>query len=198
MKPRILEVVHARHARAAWAKAIKLVSRELGFKPGRDQISGLPGWIRDTDERRETFFFQINPYGFDKYSGGSFVVEFTSEDKRLRTWRRDRLWELLDELSRRDAFNMNNRVIESQPAPSTEFVESLPGPHRPLYLTKFEPVAQVPPPGADFWFRYATQADVDWWGDFVASRLRWVLAESGTRLANQPPGTSGGILGNEP
>jgi hypothetical protein len=71
MKPRILEVVHARHARAAWAKAIKLVSRELGFKPGRDQISGLPGWIRDTDERRETFFFQINPYGFDKYSGGS-------------------------------------------------------------------------------------------------------------------------------
>jgi hypothetical protein len=198
MKPRILEVVHARQARAAWAKAIKPVGRELGFKPGRDQISGLPGWTRDTDERRETFFFQINPYGFDKYSGGRFVLEFTTEDKRRRTWRRDRVWQLLDELSRREALNMNNHVIESLPAPSTEFVESLPGPDRPWYLRNFEPVAQIPPPNADFWFRYATQADADWWGEFVASRLRSVLAASGTRLANQPPRTSGGILGKEP
>jgi hypothetical protein len=183
-----LETVHARTVRSIWGAAVKPYCHEAGFRRSAQPGSGLPGWAREDDEQLQTFAFQIDRFGFNRYTGGRFVVEIMATDKRRGTGIRDRLWRLLDDTSRRAAFEMNNRIIKSLPGPWQELVKELHGEMRAQYLKEFEPLQQVPEADRDIWFRYATRSDAEWWGQFVASRLPSVFAECERRLSEQPAG----------
>jgi len=182
-----LEVVRARDARALWNKAVQPVARGLGFKPGNVYV---PGWVRELAQERSTFWFQIDKYGFDRQSGGQFWVEFIYNDLSRQASIRDRMWALLDDLSRRTVMQMNNDVIASLPGPSHEILMSLPELLRPTYLNSFKPITDMPQSGHDLGFRYATKADAMAWGDFIASRLPAVDALSSGLLKTLEAGTS--------
>jgi hypothetical protein len=192
-----LEVVRAPEVRTLWNRAIRPVARGLGFKPGNVYI---PGWVRESAEERSTFWFQIDKYGFDKYMGGRFIVEFIFNDLDRKVSTRDRMWTLLDDVSRRAAFRMNNGVIASLPAPSIEIVMSIPEPLRASYLGFFKTLTEMPERDSDVWFRYATRKDAASWGDFMAARLPSVVAEGGRLLSGLPPSTSvmGGVILKQP
>lgn len=182
-----LDVVRARDARALWNKAVQPVARSLGFKPGNVYV---PGWVRESAQERSTFWFQIDRYGFDKWSGGQFWVEFIYNDLSRQASIRNRMWALLDDLSRRAVVHMNNDVIASLPGPSHEILMSLPELLRSTYLNLFKPITDMPPSGHDLGFRYATKADATAWGDFIASRLPSVDARSSGLLKTLDAGTS--------
>jgi hypothetical protein len=58
------------------------------------------------------------------------------------------------------------------------------------YLRRFETIAEVPKSDTDVWFRYATRADVEAWGEFLASRLKNVIASCEQRLGDMPEGAA--------
>ena len=144
---------------------------------------------------RVTFWIQIDKYGFDRHAGGRFIVEFTAQHHDRETSLRDRMWILLDDLPRREVVRMNNAVISALPGPSRATLDALPVDLRGTYLAGFK-VVDEPPSNADVWFRYATIADVERWGDFIASRLPYAVAECERRLEDQPIRTAsmGGML----
>lgn len=186
-----LDVVLAPEARALWTKSLQPVARSLGFRPGKLDLRWRRGWIREASEVRQSFWFQIDQkFGFDRRMGGRFVVEFIMNNSYRRTAVRDRMWWLLDGLSRSEVIRINNAVIASLPGPSPEIMDAIHANLRPYYAVNFETVEAIPAPDADVWFRYATRVDAAKWGDFIASRLPSVVTECERRLANLQPGTS--------
>jgi hypothetical protein len=182
-----LEVVRGPEVRALWNRAIRPVARQLGFKPGN---AYKPGWVRESAKERSTFWFQIDKYGFDKYTGGRFIVEFIFNDLHRQVSMRDRMWRLLDDGSHRAVVRLNNDVIASLPGPSSELLLDLPESLRSTYLDAFKPIIGVPEPDNDVWFRYATRADAAAWGDFIASRLPSVVTECSRALESLPVGAA--------
>jgi hypothetical protein len=49
-------------------------------------------------------------------------------------------------------------------------------------------MAEEVKPHSDVWFRYARRADVEAWGEFVASRLKNVIKSIEQRLNEMPEG----------
>lgn len=186
-----LVLVPAADARKAWDRMIRPVATVLGFKPGK---TVMRGWIRDAPVR-VTFWFQVTMFGFDKNSGWKFIVEFTASDPARQTALRDRLWRLLDDRARREVMHINNDVVRSLPGPSDAILGALPQDLRQTYLDSFKSTPE-PRIHNDVWFRYATVADVDRWGAFVAAQLPPAVAECEHRLADLPAGsqTMGGVL----
>jgi hypothetical protein len=182
-----LVLVSSKDARAIWTRLIRPIATGLGFKPGK---TVMHGWIRESTPLRATFWLQISQFGFDKNTGGKFIVEFTASDKTRQTAMRERLWGLLDEVSRREVLRLNNEVVGSLPGPSEVILKALPEFLRETYLTSFKPVPSVPATNNDVWFRYATQADAELWGHFVSSRLSFAVTECERRLADLPTNTS--------
>jgi hypothetical protein len=121
----------------------------------------MQGWSRESQQVRLTFWFQITKFGFDKYTGGKFIVEFGGSDSSRNTALHQRLWGLLDDPSRGEAHRINNDVIVSLPGPSDAVVRALSESVREAYLSDFQPVVSVLPSRSDVWFRYATELDVE-------------------------------------
>ena len=182
-----LDIVQANEARALWSKAVRPVATQLGFKP---EMTIMHGWVRDATPVQLTFWFQVTQFGFDKQTGGKFIVEFTAQNPSRRTSLRNRMWRLLDDESRREVIRINNAVIASLPGPSTSILNGLAEFLRATYLSSFGLVNDIPPASTDVWFRYATRGDALRWGDFVASRLPSLVAECERSLENQLTGTS--------
>ncbi len=181
-----LKLVSAADARAAWGRLIRPNAAALGFRPGKVVMRG---WIRETGQVRVGFWFQITMSGFDKHTGGKFIVEFSASDSSRHTGLRQRLWRLLDAQSREEVHRINNEVIASLPGPSDAILHSLSGPIRDANLRNFQPTVSVPPPNSDVWFRYATLLDVERWGEFMRPRLRLAVAECERLLAKLPVNT---------
>ena len=186
-----LNVVRSTESRSVWKQALKPILKELKFRPGKYHgVGGWSGWTREAPPFREFFWIQINRYGFDRYTGGEFVVEFEFSNSDRHTSMRDRMWRLLDDASRREAIRMNNQTIESLPGPSPEVLEVMPASLTETYLRSFETVTVEPTVDTDVWFRFATRADVAAWGEFLASRLSDVVKSSEQRLMDMPEGTA--------
>jgi hypothetical protein len=186
-----LNVVRSTEARSIWKRALKPILKELKFRPGKYHgIGGWNGWTRDAPPFREFFWIQINRYGFDRYTGGEFLVEFELTDSDRQTGIRERMWRLLDIESRLEVIRMNNQMIERLPGPSRDVLEALPKGLTETYLSNFETMAADTKPDMEVWFRYATSADVEAWGEFLASRLKNVIESSERRLENMPDGVS--------
>jgi hypothetical protein len=195
-RPSPLEVIRSPEVRSLLAKALKPELSELGFKQGKSEPGGWNGWARDTSTLREFFWIQLGQSGFDRYSGGEFIVEFTVSDPARRTGVRDRMWRLLDEVSLREVVRINNAAIASLPGPSREILDILPESLRSAYISSFATIDETPPANDDVWFRYASRRDVVAWGEFIASRFRFVIQECERRIAALEPGTGsmGGVV----
>lgn len=198
--PPPVEVIRSPEVRSLLAKAFRPALSELGFKQGKSEPGGWSGWVRETSALREFFWVQLSQSGFDRYSGGQFIVEFTLSDPARRTGLRDRMWRLLDDVSRREVVRINNAAIASLPGPSHEILNALPESLRSTYVASFETIDETPGANQDVWFRYATRGDVVTWGEFIDSRFRFVIQECERRIAAQEPGTGsiGGVAVNRP
>ena len=171
--------------------ALKPVLTELKFRTGRYRgIGGWSGWQRDAPPFSEFFWIQINHYGFDRHFGGEFVVEFELSDSERHTSIRDRMWRLLGITSRSEVIRMNNQTIKALPGPSGATLQLLPECLKPTYLRMFETMDEDPKRDADVWFRYATRADVEAWGEFLAARLKGVVESGEKRLSDMPEGAA--------
>jgi hypothetical protein len=159
----------------------------MGFKPGK---TVMRGWLRTSPPPPVTFWFQVTQFGFDKHTGGKFIVEFTANDPIRGTSLRYRLWRLLNDRSRREVVALNNEVIASLPGPSTQILNGLPEFLRLTYLASFEPTIEADLINSDVWFRYATSDHAARWGDFVAKQLPTVVSECERRLAELAPDTA--------
>ena len=191
MVPIPLDVVRSTEARSVWRRALKPALTELKFRTGKYRgIGGWSGWQRDAPPFREFFWIQINHYGFDRYFGGEFVVEFELSNSERHTSIRDRMWRLLDVTSRREVIRMNNRTIKGLPGPSGAMLQVLPLDLKSTYLRMFETMDEEPKPDIDVWFRYATRADVEAWGEFLASHFTGLLESSEQRLSGMPEGAA--------
>jgi hypothetical protein len=189
--PLPLDVVRSTEARSVWRRALKPALSELKFRTGKyGGIGGWSGWNRDAPPFREFFWIQISRYGFDRYFGGEFVVEFELSSSERHTDIRDRMWRLLDVASRREVIRRNNQTIKALPGPSGGVLQMLPEGLKETYLRRFETIAEVPKSDTDVWFRYATRADVEAWGEFLASRLKNVIASCEQRLGDMPEGAA--------
>jgi hypothetical protein len=188
-----LDVIRSTEARSVWKRALKPILTEMRFKPGQSHpTGGRTGWTRDAPPFHEFFWIQINNYGFDRYHGGEFVVEFEFSRADMHTAIRDRMWRLLDVDSQREVIRLNNLTIAALPGPSPEMLAALPGGLSETYLGNFEAMAEEVKPDSDVWFRYARRADVEAWGEFVASRLKNVIKSIEQRLNEMPEGA--GVL----
>jgi hypothetical protein len=167
--------------------ALKPTLKELGFKLGKYHgIGGWSGWTREAPLVHEFFWIQINSYGFDRFWGGEFIVEFEFVNRDRHTSTRNRMWPLLDDASRREAFRLINEAVAALPGPSPEMLDLVPESLRSTYLKRFEIVAEVPPANQHVWFRYATRAGVEAWADFLASRLKGIVIEGEATLQTMP------------
>jgi hypothetical protein len=188
-----LDVIRSTEARSVWKRALKPILTEMRFKPGQSHpTGGRTGWTRDAPPFHEFFWIQINNYGFDRYHGGEFVVEFEFSRADMHTAIRDRMWRLLDVDSQREVIRLNNLTIAALPGPSPEMLAALPGGLSETYLGNFDAMAEEVKPDSDVWFRYARRADVEAWGEFVASRLKNVIKSIEQRLNEMPEGA--GVL----
>ena len=178
-----LDVIRAPEFRSVLVKALKPTLDELGFNPSKNEPGGWNGWVRETCGLREFFWIQLGRSGFDRHTGGTFIVEFTVSDAVRRTALRDRMWRLLDDVSRREAVRICNGAIAALPGPSRGILTALPESLRSTYLGYFNTVDETPGQKQDVWFRYATRQDVAAWADFIASRFQLVIQECEQRLA---------------
>jgi hypothetical protein len=185
-----LEVIRAPQVRALWNKRLRPVLKELGFKAGKFSPGAWNGWERQSADLRMFFWFQLFRYGFDRYQGGRFILEFVGNDLPRKVGLRDRMWSVMDDASRREVVRINNEVIASLPGPSTETLGWLPETLRPTYLDDFKRIEAIPSAQDDVWFRYATMADVAGWGEFIATRLPSLIAGYEERLKSTQAGTS--------
>ena len=185
-----LDVIRAPEFRSVLVKALKPTLGELGFKPSKNEPGGWNGWVREAAGLREFFWIQLGRSGFDRHTGGTFIVEFTVSDAVRRTALRDRMWRLLDDVSRREAVRISNGAIAALPGPSRGILTALPESLRSTYLGYFNTVDETPGQKQDVWFRYATRQDVAAWADFIASRFQFVIQECEQRLAGLPPHTN--------
>ncbi|MDQ6877488.1 MAG: hypothetical protein M3082_07270 [Candidatus Dormibacteraeota bacterium] len=160
----------------------------------------MRGWVRDATPVHLTFWFQVTQFGFDKQTGGKFIVEFTAQNPGRHTSLRDRKWRLLDDQSRREVIRINNAVIASLPGPSASILNGLPEFLRATYLSSFRLVDETSPAHTDVWFRYATRGDAQQWSNFVALRLPFLVTECERSLENQQARTSsmGGVVFKKP
>jgi hypothetical protein len=185
----LLEVIRAGEVRTTWNQVLRPVAAGLALKPGA--VSHRRGWLRESAGKRLAFWFQLDQrYGFDKYLGGRFVVEFLANDFIRESSVYERIWRLLKDESRRNAILLSNAAVASLPSPPWETVSALREDLRPYYIKQFELQGATPAAQEDVWFRYATRADVARWGDFLASELPNVVVECERRLADLPPKSS--------
>ena len=186
-----LDVVRSTEARSVWRRALKPALEELKFRAGKYRgIGGWSGWTREAPPFREFFWIQVSRYGFDRYFGGEFVVEFELSNSERHTSLRDRMWRLLDAASRREVIRRNNQTIKALPGPSDGILQMLPKDLIPTYVHRFETMDEETKSATDVWFRYARRADVEGWGEFLASQLKTVITSSEQRLTDMPEGAA--------
>jgi hypothetical protein len=192
-----LDAVSATQARRIWNAAVRPVATGLDFRAGK---SAMRGWVREAQPLAFTFAFQVTKYGFDRYSGGSFITEFHASDRSRATAVLFRMWNLLGDQPRREFLQINSAVVSGLPGPSDAVVRALPEVLRETYLAGFRVSADIPPPTADVWCRYATREDAVRWGAFIAANLEEMVAMCEQRLFLLKDGTQsmGGVVVNSP
>jgi hypothetical protein len=193
-----LDVVPATEARSVWNAAVRpVVAAGLGFRPGK---STMRGWVREAHPLAFTFHFQVTKYGFDRYSGGRFITQFNASDRSRATAVLYRMWSLLGDQRRVEFFQLNCAAVSRLPGPSDAIVRALPESLRETYMADFRVPADIPPPTADVWCRYATREDVVHWGAFIAANLEEMVARCEQLLFQLEDGTQsiGGVVVNSP
>ena len=116
---------------------------------------------------------QCGQFGWTPITGNQFTVEFEiSQEPRLSTGHhRERIWRLLNDLGRRDAWKLNDRLARTLPDPDQRYLDAFPPQAREWYLKALQPVGEMPSRETDVWFRYYDEEDARDWADFLSRSL---------------------------
>ena len=164
--------VDSRQVYAIAREIVGPLAKELGFRREKAMLS----YTRPEGDLHLTFWFQVSQWGWDKYSGSEFVVEFQlSPESVVGTGlHRARLAALLTESEREAVRERQNGVISRLRTPPASYIEalfsSLPD-TKASYLDEFKPVTKAYYDGQDIWFRYGSEEDVREWCVFIKSKL---------------------------
>ena len=145
---------------------------------------GTNNWVQPHGDDHLIVAVQCRQSGWDPRAGNSFTVEFerSRTPTRATGFSRQRLWGLLDEMSRREALKLNNQVAQTLPPPDQRFLSELPEEVREHYLRSFAPTTATVD-STDVWFNYYDETDAAVWADFMARKVEPTLRA----FTAQPP-----------
>jgi hypothetical protein len=117
-------------------------------------------WLKVADNRFAVVWLQLDQkYGFSREWGGTFTLNFELSSRPIAIddmVLRKRWWKLLDRSERKQALQIDRRVVAALPEPPA-------GTRKPLdkqLMTGHFPWEEV-------WARYATVEDVHTWAEFL-------------------------------
>ncbi len=156
----------------------------MGFK-----LLGSTGWVRSAEGEHHVVAVQASQSGWDPHSGNRFVVEFERSERPVRAtgFSRQRIWGLLDEISRREALRINDHVAETLPPPNQQILRELPPELRPHYLAHFERDTRPVDATRDVWFAYYDEDDASAWATFLGKNVPLAFAT----FLREPPSLLG-------
>jgi len=142
--------------------------KTAGFRRGS---GGMLSYFRPTANGFETFWFQCDKWGWDRYSGSQFTMEFQRGDDHrpgagvLRV----RIARLLTAVELEQAQVLQNLVIGRLHRPPPDHAAYTLGPElQETYLEQFEPIRRPWTAGDDIWLKYFATEDVRQWASFLA------------------------------
>lgn len=173
MKSREVYAVLASHLGPAFQAA--------GFKRTRTMLS----WVRPQRANYLVVWCQVSQDGWDEYVGSKFTVEFQLSDEPVvgvHHRHRQRLPTMLTCEEREELRTIQNAVISSlrHPPASHPMLES--DVVRKWYLKRLRTIDQPYRDRDDIWFRYASEAHLIAWAEFILGGLgrRFEQAEAWT------------------
>ena len=164
--------VDSRRVYAIAREVLGPLAKELGFRREKAMLS----WTRPYGPQHLTFWFQVSQHGWDTYAGSQFTIELQlSPNPEVGTGlRRARLPTLLTDADREEVRRRENAVISRLVLPPPSYLQWLGSASLEVassYLRQFEQVGEPYYPGKDIWFRYASEADVHAWCEFIKLKL---------------------------
>lgn len=141
-----------------------------------------------------TFWFQCSRDGWDGFAGSKFTLEFqeASEPEPGHSGRRSRFIPLLTADEREQVRSLQNVVIKKLRLPPRDhWAHTLDGETKKLYFAKFDLIRDPLGANDDVWMRYADEADVRRWADFLVRLLPRMIedfvATTGSRRSGDSP-----------
>ena len=148
------------------------LAKDLGFKRGKSMLS----WTRPQGSQHLTFWFQVSQFGWARYTGSKFTIEFQlwTRPEVGPSLQRARLPELLDDAEREELRQRQNLVIDRLVRPPRSYIEWLGSGSvdiESLLSRQFDLVDKPYGKGTDIWFRYASEDDVRAWCELIKAKL---------------------------
>jgi hypothetical protein len=148
------------------------LAKDLGFKRGKSMLS----WTRPQGSQHLTFWFQVSQFGWARYTGSNFTVEFQlwTRPEVGPSLQRARLPELLHDAEREELRQQQNLVIGRLVRPPRSYIEWLGSGSvdiESLLARQFDLVDKPYEKGTDIWFRYASEDDVRAWCEWIKAKL---------------------------
>lgn len=171
----VYRLIHA--SVGPWCKANGFTRAKSGWLAYQKPVAG----------RYLSFWFQCDKWGWDKYSGSSFTVEFQLHDSReLGQLANKRLAEFLTRAELDAVRTQQNRIIAKIPRPPQEWVHLYESSARKRddpeslmagFWMPWTLVEEPYQPNHDVWLRYWDEADVKAWAAMVLGVLPRIISE---------------------
>jgi hypothetical protein len=147
--------------------------KAAGFK--RSKIWTL-AWARGTQRGELAFWFQCDRYGWTRELGSRFTLEFQLADdanalsNNLK--KRERFAAFLSDQDLEAVRLLNNKVLDSLPAPAPESpLLAIPEHLRAALLAAYSPRTEPYSRNQDVWLHYNAHAHIRAWADFLEARI---------------------------
>lgn len=162
----------SRRVYAIAREVVGQLAKDLGFKRGNSMLS----WTRPQGSQHLTFWFQVSQFGWARYTGSQFTVEFQlwTRPEVGASLQRARMPELLNDAEREELRQRQNLVISRLVRPPRSYIEWLASASidiESLLARQFEQVDEPYEKGTDIWFRYASEDDVRAWCELIKAKL---------------------------
>jgi len=165
-----LELVPGREVQKVLRPAIQDGLAASGFTStasAPEDLSHRPrGWcLQLADSRFVVVSLQLDSKGgFSRHWGGRFTLRFelSSRPVPITSMKTAHLWKLLDRAHRKNALEIQRRVVSSLPDPP-ELIR------RNFYGSRFAPPRYWP--WEDVWLRYSTPEHIQIWAQFLRQNL---------------------------
>ncbi len=168
--PGALALVASQEVHKVLRPAIEDVLDAIGFTrttttPSESSRRPRGWWLAVDENRFVVVSLQLDSKGgFSRHWGGRFTLDFELSPRPVPVSSGDRahLWRLLDRAHRKNALEIQTKVVCSLPDPPDLI-------RRNFYRTRFAPPHYWP--WEDVWLRYGTLEDVQIWAKFLSQSL---------------------------
>ena len=139
-------------------------------------------WTRPQGSQHLTFWFQVSQFGWARYTGSKFTVEFQlwMRPEVGASLQRARLPELLNDSDWDEVRQRQNRVISRLVRPPRSYLESMRSvsvDFESLLSRQFDLVDKPYEKGTDIWLRYASEDDARAWCELIKAKLPAAIAK---------------------